>query len=69
MVKTQLYFPESELAQLHAIARRRKKSVAALVREAVREVLLAPEPRGPVGLWDGKPRRASSDHDAIYDEP
>ena len=69
MPKTQLYFPDSELEQLHKIARSRRKSVAALVREAVRTVLLAPEPRGPVALWDGKPRRPSTDHDSIYDEP
>ena len=69
MIKTQLYFPDSELEQLHKIARQRKKSVAALVREAVRVVLLTPEPRGPVALWDGDPRRPSTDHDSIYDEP
>lgn len=24
---------------------------------------------GPVGLWDGEPRRISLDHNSIYDQP
>ena len=69
MTKTQIYFPDPELEALHRLARRQKKSVAALVREAVRAVWLQPEPSGPVALWDGKPRRPSADHDSIYDKP
>ena len=69
MTKTQIYFPDPELKALHRIARRRKKSVAELVREAVRTSLLRPEARGPVAIWDGEPRRPSTDHDSIDDEP
>ena len=68
MTKTQIYFPDFELQALHQIARRKKKSVAALVREAVRTALLNTEPGGPVALWDGEPRRTSTDHDSVYDE-
>jgi hypothetical protein len=30
---------------------------------------LRPDASGPVGLWDGMPKRTSVEHDAIYDEP
>jgi hypothetical protein len=67
MVKTQVYLPEEELAALHKTARRTGRSVAELVREAIRRVWLRPEGNGPVGLWDGVPLRTSMDHDSIYD--
>ena len=66
MVKTQVYLREEELDALHEAAKRSGRSVAELVREAVRKVWLRP---GPVGLWDGEPKRASSEHDTIYDQP
>jgi hypothetical protein len=69
MVKTQIYFPEAELSALHREARRSGKSVAELVREAVRATWLRRAASGPVGLWDGEPRRTASDHDSIYDAP
>ncbi|MCB1055629.1 MAG: ribbon-helix-helix protein, CopG family [Acidobacteria bacterium] len=69
MVKTQVYFQAEELEALHTAADRSGRSVADLVRQAVREVWLRPEVRGPVGLWDGELRFTSADHDSIYDEP
>ncbi len=69
MVKTQVYFREEELAALHDVARRSGRSVAELVREAVRQMWLRPPVQGPVALWDGEPRRTSIDHDTVYDEP
>lgn len=68
MVKTQVYLPEEELAALHRAAKRSGRSVAELVREAIRRVWLRSEERGPVGLWDGpalsqwysRPSRSSS---------
>ena len=69
MTKTQIYFLDAELKALHQLAGRRKKSVAELVRQAVRTELLKTGPRGPVALWDGEPRRTSTDHDSVYDEP
>jgi hypothetical protein len=68
MVKTQVYLREEELDALHAAAKRSGRSVAALVREAIRKVVLRPGSDGPVALWDGQPKRSSTDHDAIYDE-
>ncbi len=70
MVKTQIYLPEDELKALRETARRSGRSMADLVREAVRQVWLHPDPNstGPVALWDGIPSRTSVEHDAIYDE-
>lgn len=69
MTKTQVYLREEELEALHDVAERSGKSVAELVREAIRQVWLRPKHQGPVALWDGAPRRAAAEHDSIYDEP
>jgi hypothetical protein len=69
MTKTQVYLREEELDALRERAKRSGQSVAELVREAVRRVWLRPAGQGPVGLWEGEPRRSSVDHDSIYDEP
>jgi hypothetical protein len=69
MVKTQVYLRAEELRALHRVAKRSGKSVAELVREAIRRAWLRPEPRAPVGLWDGEVRATSVDHDSIYDAP
>jgi hypothetical protein len=69
MVKTQVYLRAEELDALHGVARRSGRSVADLVREAIRHVWLRPDTQGPVALWDGKPSRTSVEHDRIYDEP
>lgn len=68
MEKTQVYLPKEELAALREAARRSRRSVADLVREAIRKTILRPQTNGPVALWDGAPKRSSSDHDSIYDE-
>jgi len=68
MVKTQVYLPEEELAALHRAAERSGRSVAELVREAVRRVWLRPEAQGPVALWSGPVKRTSVEHDSIYDD-
>lgn len=69
MVKTQVYLREEELTALRETAERSGRSVADLVREAVRRIWLRPKNQGPVGLWDGEPRRSAVDHDSIYDDP
>jgi hypothetical protein len=69
MKKIQVYLRDEELEALHETARRSGRSMSELVREAVRQVWLRPQSRGPVALWDGEPRRSSLDHDTIYDEP
>lgn len=69
MEKTQVYLREEELAALREAAARSGRSVAALVREAVRAVVLQPKAGGPVAIWDGRPRRTSLEHDSVHDEP
>ena len=69
VTKTQIYLPQEELDALHAVAERSGRSVAALVREAVRRVWLRPGAEGPVGVWDGPIARTSVEHDHVYDEP
>ena len=68
MVKTQVYLRAEELEALHAVAERSGRSVADLVRDAIRQVWLRTA-TGPVAIWDGVPSRTSVDHDSIYDEP
>jgi methionine synthase II (cobalamin-independent) len=68
MEKTQVYLRKEELAALRAAAARSGRSVAELVREAVRKAVLIPQNAGPVALWDGEPRRSSMDHDSVHDE-
>jgi hypothetical protein len=68
MVKTQVYLRKEELNALREIAARSGRSVADLVREAIRKVVLKPQASGPVALWDGEPRRTSIEHDRIYDD-
>lgn len=69
MVKTQVYLGREELDALHRVAARSERSVADLIREAIRRTWLHPVEDGPVALWDGEPLRASVDHDSIYDTP
>jgi hypothetical protein len=69
MKKIQIHFGEEELRALRQAAEWSGKSVAEIVREAVRRVWLRPKSQGPTTLWDGEPRRTAIEHDTIYDEP
>ena len=69
MEKTQIYFRKEELDALRKAAARSGRSVAELVREAIRKTVLKPQATGPVAIWDGKPRRSSMEHDSVHDEP
>lgn len=69
MEKTQVYLPKEELDALRKAATRSGRSVAELVREAIRRVILKPTTGGPVAIWDGEPRRSSIEHDTVHDEP
>jgi Ribbon-helix-helix protein, copG family len=69
MEKTQVYLPKEELDALREAAARSGRSVAEIIRDAIRQVVLKPQASGPVAIWDGKPKRPSVDHDSIYDEP
>ena len=66
MKKTQVYLPEDELDALREAASRSGRSVAALIRDAIRQVALKPATDGPVALWDGLSRRVASEHDSIH---
>jgi hypothetical protein len=69
MEKTQVYLPKEELDALRKAAARSGRSVAELIREAIRKVVLRPSTAGPVAIWDGEPRRSSVEHDTVHDEP
>jgi hypothetical protein len=68
MEKTQIYLRKEELDALRQAAARQGRSVAELVRDAIRKLVLKPSATGPVALWDGEPKRSSVQHDTIYDE-
>lgn len=69
MEKTQVYLRKEELVALRAAAARSGRSIADIIREAIRKVVLKPGSDGPVAIWDGEPKRPSSDHDSVHDEP
>ena len=69
MEKTQVYLPKEELDALREAAARSGRSVAEIIREAIRQVVLKPQAAGPVAIWDGKPKRTSIDHDSVHDAP
>jgi hypothetical protein len=69
MEKTQVYLPKEELDALREAAARSGRSVAEVIREAIRQVVLKPHAAGPVAIWDGEPKRTSIDHDSVHDEP
>lgn len=69
MQKTQVYLRREDLAALRKAASRSGRSIADLVREAIRKAVVPPSAHGPVAIWDGEPKRPSIDHDSIYDQP
>jgi hypothetical protein len=69
MEKTQVYLRREELDALRKAAARSGSSVAELIRDAIRKVVLKPQATGAVAIWDGQPKRASVEHDSIHDEP
>jgi plasmid stability protein len=67
MEKTQVYLPKEELDALREAAARSGRSMAEIIREAIRQAVLKPQAAGPVAIWDGKPKRTSIDHDSVHD--
>jgi hypothetical protein len=53
---------------LREAAARPGRSIAEIIRDAIRQVVVKPQVGGPVAIWDGKPQRPSVHHDSIYDE-
>ena len=69
MEKTQVYLRKEEIVALREAAARSGRSVADLIREAIRKFVLKPQATGPVAIWDGEPKRSSLEHDSVHDEP
>jgi hypothetical protein len=69
MEKTQVYLRKDELDAVRKAAARSGRSIAEVVRDAIRKVVLKPQATGPVAIWDGEPKRTSIDHDSVHDEP
>jgi hypothetical protein len=69
MERTQVYLRQEELEALRQAVARSGRSVAELIRDAIRKTVLKPQKTGPVAIWDGEPKRASVEHDSVHDEP
>lgn len=69
MEKTQIYLRKEELDALRAVAARSGRSIAQVVRDAIRTAVLKPSAGGLVAIWDGEPKRSSIEHDSVHDEP
>ena len=69
MEKTQIYLRKEELDALREVAARSGRSVAEVVREAIRTTVLKSPAAGLVAIWDGTPKRTSVEHDSVHDEP
>jgi hypothetical protein len=69
MEKTQIYLRKEELKALREAAARSGRSVADVIRQAIRKVVLKPQVSGPVAIWDGQPKSTSVEHDSVHDEP
>jgi hypothetical protein len=69
MEKIQVYVRKEELDELRRAAARSGRSVAEVVRDAIRKDVLKPRAAGPVAIWDGEPKRTSIEHDSVHDEP
>ena len=68
MQKTQVYLPKEELDALRKVAERSGRSIAEVVRDAIRKVVVKTPDKGPIAIWDGTPKRTSVGHDSLYDE-
>ena len=68
MEKLQVYLRKEELDALRKAAARSGRSVADLVRDAIRKVVRKPPAAGPVAIWDGEARRTAIEHDSVHDE-
>ncbi len=69
MERIQVYLHKEERDALRRAAARSGRSVAELVRDAIRKVVLKPQAAGPVAIWDGEPKRTSIEHNNVHDGP
>ena len=68
MEKIQVCLRKEELDALRKAAAGSGRSVAELVRDAIRKVVIEAQVAGPVAVWDGDPARTSIDHDSLHDQ-
>ena len=68
MEKIQIYLRKEELEALRSAAARSGRTVAGLVRDAIRKVVLKPAAAGPVAICDGEAKRSSIEHDCVHDQ-
>jgi hypothetical protein len=68
MEKVQVYLRNEEVEALRKAAARSRRSVSALIRDAIRKVVLNPPADGFVAVWEGEPKAMSVNHDSLYDE-
>jgi hypothetical protein len=69
MEKIQVYLRREELEAVREAAARSGRSIAEVIRDAIRKTVLKSQPTGPVAIWDGEPKRTSIEHDSVHDEP
>jgi metal-responsive CopG/Arc/MetJ family transcriptional regulator len=66
---TQVSLHQEELEALRKASARSGRSVAELIRDAIRKTVLKPQKTLPVAIWDGELNRASVEHDSVHAEP
>jgi hypothetical protein len=69
MEETRVYLRKEKLAALRKAARRPVRSMAELIRHAVRRIVPKRRATGPTAIWDGKPKRLSVEDDSVHEEP
>ena len=68
MKKLLVYLHKEELEAVREAASRSGRSMAEVIREAIRKTVLKPRRRGFVAIWYGKLKASSDEHDRIYDD-
>jgi len=69
MEKILVYLRKEELEALRKAAALSGCSVAELIRDAIRKLVLDPHAVGPVAIWDDESKRVSVEHDVVHDKP
>jgi hypothetical protein len=68
MKKAQVCLRKEEFDALRKAAARSGRSIAEVIRDAIRKVVVKPRAAGPVAIWDGGPKRTSVEHDSVHDK-
>jgi hypothetical protein len=65
MEKIQIHLEKEDLDALRKAAAQSGRGVSDFVRRAIRCFVTNPAASEPVALWDGEPRRTSTEHDCL----